>query len=470
MDESLQAPETPHSVDQRSVPAGSAQPCSLPKGRPKKIRPVTPSLAEELAVTLRHFFPELGAWLGEIPDSRDPDYAVFPLKLLLLQGVVMHLTHSGSRNHFNDQVRDSVEMAGTLARILDLEVTALPHLDTLEKVLRRLPSTALAEFPAQMVRRLIRMKALDDWRVDGRFCVAVDGTGLYSFPERHCEHCIETCHASGATTYSHKVLVAFVVSSDGYALPVACEFIENPGRVYDKQDCELKAFRRVVPTIKALFPQTPFTLLLDALYADQTVMKTAQGYGWDFLITFKATDMTALWREAQALLALAPAQVVHIRLPGTEGSRVIRWVNDLEYEGLSLTALLQEDRDTAGAVVRAFAHLTLTRIDANNAAIMATTARQRWRCENEGFNVLKNGGFGLEHVYSRDPVAAKCYVWLMLIAHTLQQLLVRGRLGAVFRDTFHTARVYGEKLMQALNLKPLPLTLPSAGYIPLRSG
>ena len=117
MDESLQAPETPHSVDQRSVPAGSAQPCSLPKGRPKKIRPVTPSLAEELAVTLRHFFPELGAWLGEIPDSRDPDYAVFPLKLLLLQGVVMHLTHSGSRNHFNDQVRDSVEMAGTLAHL-----------------------------------------------------------------------------------------------------------------------------------------------------------------------------------------------------------------------------------------------------------------------------------------------------------------------------------------------------------------
>ena len=92
-------------------------------------------------------------------------------------------------------------------------------------------------FLAQMIRRLIRMKALDDWRVGGRFLLAIDGTGLYSFRRRHCEHCIETRHDSGAVTYSHKVLVAFIVSDNGYVLPIACEFIENPGAAYDKQDC-----------------------------------------------------------------------------------------------------------------------------------------------------------------------------------------------------------------------------------------
>ena len=48
---------------------------------------------------------------------------------------------------------------------------------------------------------------------------------------------------------------------------------------------------------------------------------------------------------------------------------------------------------------------------------VAAAARLRWRCENEGFNVRKNGGFALEHVYSHNPVASKCYFMLMLTAH-----------------------------------------------------
>ena len=61
------------------------------------------------------------------------------------------------------------------------------------------------------------------------------------------------------------------------------------------------------------------------------------------------------------------------------------------------------------------------------ALLVAVAARLRWRCENEGFNVLKNGGFALEHVYSRKPTASKAYVFLMLIAHTIQQLLPHHR-------------------------------------------
>ena len=262
-------------------------------------------MARELAVTLRHFFPELASWLGDVQDPRDPRYAVFSLKLLLLLGVLMFLSHSGSRNHFNDQLGDAEALAQTLARLLEIEVDVLPHLDTLDKVLRRLDLAQLEPLQARLIRRLIRMKALDDWRVGGRFLVAVDATGLYSFPERHCEHCIEKCiekrHPSGTVSYSHQVLVAFLVSGDGYALPIACEFIENPGLVYNKQDCETKAFHRLEPRLKGLFPQTSFTLLLDALYADQNVMRPTIANGWNFFITFLDTDMPALWTEAQSL-------------------------------------------------------------------------------------------------------------------------------------------------------------------------
>ena len=97
----------------------------------------------ELAVVLGHFFPELKVWLGEVPDPRRSGRVVYPPKVLLLLGVLMFLSHAGSRNHFNDHLRDAMEMANTLARLLDCEVDALPHLDTLEKVMRGMQPDAL---------------------------------------------------------------------------------------------------------------------------------------------------------------------------------------------------------------------------------------------------------------------------------------------------------------------------------------
>ncbi|MFQ5907192.1 MAG: hypothetical protein ACE5JA_11565, partial [bacterium] len=32
--------------------------------------------------------------------------------------------------------------------------------------------------------------------------------------------------------------------------------------------------------------------------------------------------------------------------------------------------------------------------------------RLRWKIENEGFNMRKNGGYNLEHTYSHDEVAS----------------------------------------------------------------
>ena len=112
-----------------------------------------------------------------------------------------------------------------------------------------------------------------------------------------------------------------------------------------------------------------------------------------------------------------------------------------------------------------YKRLTGRLIDLENAWKVAAAARLRWRCENEGFNVLKNGGFALEHVYSHNPVASKCYFMLMLIAHIFQQLLTRGRLNAVFEDSFHTFRHYGKKMLEALMNQPLPANLnpPQAG-------
>ena len=466
MDERVPEAEAADTVGDEGVAGRASQPREEQKGfrgRPKKPRPDAPGLTDALADTLGHFFPQLGEWFAGVEEGRKSGTARFPLPSLLLLGTFMFVAHSGSRNLFNGMLRDSGALGRTLADILGAGPDTLPHLDTLEKVLRGVDPAGLEEVLAQCVRRLIRMKALDGWRSGGRFLLAVDGTGLWSFRERHCPHCVVTRHASGAVTYSHQLLVALIVSADGYALPVACEFVENPGETYNKQDCETKAFHRLQAKLMRLFPQTPFRLLLDALYADRNVMAECAANGWDFAVTFKESDMPALWREAQTLLALEPGNLARVTYPKERGggSLEVRWACGIEYHGLKLSAVCQTELDGDGNALKFFAHLTLRPVDRDNCLARAADGRLRWRCENEGFNTLKNGGFALEHVYSRNENASKCYVMLMLLAHIVQQLVTRGRLGAAFAEAMETFKAYGKRMLAALlNIPPDPGRAP----------
>lgn len=54
--------------------------------------------------------------------------------------------------------------------------------------------------------------------------------------------------------------------------------------------------------------------------------------------------------------------------------------------------------------------------------------RLRWKIENEGFNMRKNGGYNLEHTYSHDEVASKNFNLFLQIAHIISQLMEKGSL------------------------------------------
>jgi hypothetical protein len=76
-------------------------------------------LARELVTTVRHFLPEFSAWLAQVKDPRQSGDAKYPLQVLLLQGVLMYLTHSGSRNQFNNWAVGVVQMVRTLGQTGD---------------------------------------------------------------------------------------------------------------------------------------------------------------------------------------------------------------------------------------------------------------------------------------------------------------------------------------------------------------
>ncbi|KAF0237634.1 MAG: transposase IS4 family [Prolixibacteraceae bacterium] len=104
------------------------------------------------------------------------------------------------------------------------------------------------------------------------YFVAVDATGTHTFGHKHCEHCLTKTSKNGVSIWFHYVPEAKLATSSGLAIPFAPEFIENlPGRDFEKQDCEQKAFSRLAAKIEEYFPRLPVCILADGLYPNKNV-------------------------------------------------------------------------------------------------------------------------------------------------------------------------------------------------------
>jgi hypothetical protein len=82
-------------------------------------------------------------------------------------------------------------------------------------------------------------------------------------PQRSCE--TKPC---GCFFYAVKVVIlkeTKLVTADGHALSLATEWIENPEGVFDKQDCERKAFLQLAEKLKKQYPVLPICILADGL-------------------------------------------------------------------------------------------------------------------------------------------------------------------------------------------------------------
>ncbi len=73
------------------------------------------------------------------------------------------------------------------------------------------------------------------------------------------------------------------------------EWIENEGVVYDKQDCELKAFYRLIPKLRRLYPKLLLCLLLDSLFCCQPTFKLLKENRLEGIVVFKEGSMPEVW-------------------------------------------------------------------------------------------------------------------------------------------------------------------------------
>lgn len=372
--------------------------------------------------TFQQYFGPLDSFFSRIGDPREQGKIDYSLSSLLFTGIFMFLGHLTAVRQIKFRLHTP---AGKMTFKLIFQDDSIPHGDTLNDTFPFLDADEVRECISAMIRKLIRNRVLEYSRFLGVFySIAIDGTGIYKFAKRHCEHCLTKTH-DGKTTYYHMVLEAKLVTPDGFAFSIMSEFIENPGENPTKQDCETKAFLRLAPRLKSAFPRLPIVLLMDGMFAEGPVFQLCQDYQWKFLIVLKDLDLSSVNEEFRLLRNEDPSNKISVCQEGIRQS--FSWVNGIAYKdtqkrnhNLNVLECLE-----ANATMTKFKWATNIEITKDNATKVASGGRNRWGIET-GFDIQKNHGYALKHPYSKDYVGMQVYYYLLQIAHIWLQLVERG--------------------------------------------
>jgi hypothetical protein len=376
-----------------------------------------------------------------------------------MTALMMHCGQCGSRRQLGRELAGE-RLGANIWRMVGKAYKVACHPDTMNGVLEVLEPEELEKLIVAIVTRLRKSRALDRFRFDGMLTTAIDGTKILKFNEKHCEHCTHQTQ-NEKTTYFHCVLVAKIVTPIGLSIPLAYEFIENPGETYDKQDCELKAWRRLYEKIRSLYPRLKINLIADGIYAEEQTFNDCEKAGWNYIIVLKDDKLPSVRNQ---LPPSGSSRWTGSRTRETSNkdkkpiTRTVRWKTPVTYHGEIVHVLELEDTNKKGE--RDYYNKWVTNVKPNrsNAFDLAQTGRLRWKIENEGINTPKNGGYEMEHGYGLKGNAWKNYFLTLQISQLLNDLVrfgdylqkTTGDPKSSFLTLFGTMRNFAKRLIECL--------------------
>lgn len=201
-------------------------------------------------------------------------------------------------------------------------------------------------------------------------------------------------------------------------ISIDSEWIENTelNNENQKQDCEVKAFKRMAPRIKKTYPKLKFIITGDALYATAPMIDICKDYKWHYIFNLKKDRLKNIYEEFEDN---------------------INYENEIIKENYFLSSGIIFKGNTLNAFryveiknnkITTFNYISDLKITNKNIEEIVKLGRKRWKIENEGFNIQKNGTFNISHLCSRFDNALKIHYLFIQIAHTIRQLLEYGSL------------------------------------------
>ena len=412
--------------------------------------------------------PELASWFAELPDARRQELCKYTGAHLWFHILVMFLTRAGSCHAF-DQVRNSGSTPANLGRLCgqgpeDARFDGQPTVTCSDNAARHAARTdpaRVAEVSLRLMRWLISRRIFDRCRLfDSWYVVLVDGS-VQEKCRKGFEHDGKTLGHDGAR-YRYVVQLG-LLGPEGIFLPFLHEAVDMHDPIADKEDCELEAFKRLIPRLKQAFPRLPLCIVADALYATEGIAASCAAQGWRYVLSLKEGRQPTLWNELLELLPLHLGNKLRLH----DGPHLLdpisdlRWVEDVLLGKTHTThVILQGEITTEAATLYAwvtnFGHLTANRV----LAIANAAGRQR-HCIEDHFNTQKNHGIGLEHVFRANSNASKNYYTIMQVAQIMWELFYSGCLRRLYEWARWTsqqglARALGEGLRTTLLSADIP--------------
>lgn len=373
---------------------------------------------EEFVKLQRHFFKDINKRLKRVKDPRHKSYIQYGTDVILFSVLMKNTCGITSMNGMTEQFNRE-ECIGNMSRVLGSELEELPHYDTINNFLSDLEPEEIEKIRDYMIKELFRKRSLEGYRLQDRYwCIAIDATGLFSFPERHCEHCLKKEYKNKETgkaereVYYHNVLEAKLVVGD-MVFSVATEFIENEDENVSKQDCEIKAFKRLADKLKKKYSRLPICILGDSLYACEPVFEICDSNKWKYLIRFKEGRIKSVASEFNIIKDIE-----------RKAGEKCTWTNGIVYNTRTVNLIEAEIKVEQEKKVYTF--ITNVRITKRNADVIVSFGRSRWKIENEGFNNQKTKRYHIEHANSLDYNAMKNHYLITQLADILRQLYEKG--------------------------------------------
>lgn len=411
-----------------------------------------------------HYFPDLIEDIKNILDTRNQSYVTYEIEVIVFVMILKNICSIESMQEMNETFNEDV-CVKNIYRVLGLdEKDYLPHYVTINECLSRLDNSELEKVRKKMIYGLLRKRSFEYGKFLGeKWLVIVDATQLFSFKERHCEHCLTKTINRGTaeekTIYYHQVLEAKLVLGEDMIISLATEFIENPKADASKQDCEMTTFKRLAATVKKEYPRLPICLLADSLYASESVFEICRQNKWEYLIRYKEGSIPSIMEEYREIVGMGEAEEkqlekeeIYRRKPTLKQKLEIKWVNGIEYRNHPIHVLeLKEER--AGKVYKKFTWLSSIEIDEKTAEEMIETGRKRWLIENEGFNIQKNHRYMITHANSLNYNAMRNHYLITQIADILMQMYENGDKG--IKELKYTIKKIAEELLESLRRQQL---------------
>jgi hypothetical protein len=398
---------------------------------------------EEQLRIYRSVLPVLLGRFAKIRDPRNPKTIKHKSTVLLLCGMLSFAFQMASRREANRQM--TLPVFWENLRLMFPELESLPHQDTLNRLLSKIEVDRIEETLLELIERFIRQKKFHRYLVSNCYPVAIDGTQKLvrdccwdaQCLEREVQHKEADGTVATRPQYYVYVLEASLAFANGLTIPLMSEFLcdEAGDRERNKQDCELKAFKRLAERIKERFPRLPVMVLLDGLYANGPVVELCRRYRWQFMIVLQDDSLPSVWEEVEGLKKLQ----LHNRLDRNWGERRQHfwWVNEIEYrygdhERKRQTVHVviceeqweQVDPNTAGVVGKRSKHAWLSSEPVSRENVHERCnlgARHRWGIENS-FLVEKRHGYEYGHCFSQHWNAMRGYHFLMRLGHLINIL------------------------------------------------